>query len=1095
MIRKHHFTGKAAALFLTAAMTLALPAWSIQAAETEPGPVTQTEESSAPESSAGSVQENTESSRQQPETGQAKVQDGSDSSAAENNGSDSSAAENNGSDQMNTPENVSGDSVHEAPLAADPANSSTDEAVPDAGAEVNAETASADDENTQDTPADPENAEGTDPAQAVSGESPADPDEPDAEDPAAAGEDLVIDSLLSEEELVYDEDTGEDNILYAATADGYFSFTGASLTLSYDDRYLISKKWNGYAVAQIRSNKVTSYVVSKGSKTGSKDKAVLRSYDNGTGIRATGVGTCEMILVKKGDLTNAKKVYSGSYKPKTKIKAYKVSVTVKAASLSLFYLLGQSNMEGLPSGDVSYYGKDSVACTDGQVYSTYGPQASYFALKAAGIDMAGYMEGANSKSFVAESLVSNKSMTGSTLKYKLNTLTYAGKGKGGMDGALAYEWNKLTGSKVWVANFAAGSTSIAQWAPGGNIYKAVLPGLLAVAQVARAEENAGHFNILYRIGLWQQGENDSRQGVSESAYLNQFTRMYQSLDSKLDLDKFGIIPTRACQGNYRTNGELNIDGPRAAQYAIGQDNTTFKDVFVISNANESWTTDSGVKNYFKAFYPSGKLIYPLRSNTRISRYNLPDSVWDVHPGIHYSQLGYNQNGITAALGMYDVVKGKVNKPSLSVSGYFRSKSGTKITGVTGSASGTARVFFMTGKPQALKRIVYKGTNVTYDKKTGTVKFTAAKNGRLSAVDSVTGRTLATITVKFNGGWVSSGGKTYFYKSATSKITGLVKINGYRYYFDKNGVQRTGFVTIKGNNYYFYKSTKSGHYKGVMATGWQTINGFKYYFNSNGTMTTGFKSGFYFYKTTSGGHYKGTMAHNCWIKQGDRKFYMSSNGYVSTGWKKIGGKTYYFHKKAVGSFPLGAMATGWTKIGNYKYYFTPEGRQTLGLKKIGGYTYYFYKTTSGSHYSGTAASGWVKIDNVSYYFLPAASGSAPAGSMAIGWTNIGKLKYFFDSNGKTVTGFTTLGGSVYYFWPSTTKNHYKGSMATGWAVINGCKYYFGSNGREQTGFRTINGKTYYFWPSNTEDHYKGTMATGKQTINGKVYTFGKDGVMK
>lgn len=996
---------------------------------------------------------------------------------------------------MNTPENVSGDSVHEAPLAADPANSSTDEAVPDAGAEVNAETASADDENTQDTPADPENAEGTDPAQAVSGESPADPDEPDAEDPAAAGEDLVIDSLLSEEELVYDEDTGEDNILYAATADGYFSFTGASLTLSYDDRYLISKKWNGYAVAQIRSNKVTSYVVSKGSKTGSKDKAVLRSYDNGTGIRATGVGTCEMILVKKGDLTNAKKVYSGSYKPKTKIKAYKVSVTVKAASLSLFYLLGQSNMEGLPSGDVSYYGKDSVACTDGQVYSTYGPQASYFALKAAGIDMAGYMEGANSKSFVAESLVSNKSMTGSTLKYKLNTLTYAGKGKGGMDGALAYEWNKLTGSKVWVANFAAGSTSIAQWAPGGNIYKAVLPGLLAVAQVARAEENAGHFNILYRIGLWQQGENDSRQGVSESAYLNQFTRMYQSLDSKLNLDKFGIIPTRACQGNYRTNGELNIDGPRAAQYAIGQDNTTFKDVFVISNANESWTTDSGVKNYFKAFYPSGKLIYPLRSNTRISRYNLPDSVWDVHPGIHYSQLGYNQNGITAALGMYDVVKGKVNKPSLSVSGYFRSKSGTKITGVTGSASGTARVFFMTGKPQALKRIVYKGTNVTYDKKTGTVKFTAAKNGRLSAVDSVTGRTLATITVKFNGGWVSSGGKTYFYKSATSKITGLVKINGYRYYFDKNGVQRTGFVTIKGNNYYFYKSTKSGHYKGVMATGWQTINGFKYYFNSNGTMTTGFKSGFYFYKTTSGGHYKGTMAHNCWIKQGDRKFYMSSNGYVSTGWKKIGGKTYYFHKKAVGSFPLGAMATGWTKIGNYKYYFTPEGRQTLGLKKIGGYTYYFYKTTSGSHYSGTAASGWVKIDNVSYYFLPAASGSAPAGSMAIGWTNIGKLKYFFDSNGKTVTGFTTLGGSVYYFWPSTTKNHYKGSMATGWAVINGCKYYFGSNGREQTGFRTINGKTYYFWPSNTEDHYKGTMATGKQTINGKVYTFGKDGVMK
>ena len=131
---------------------------------------------------------------------------------------------------MNTPENVSGDSVHEAPLAADPANSSTDEAVPDAGAEVNAETASADDENTQDTPADPENAEGTDPAQAVSGESPADPDEPDAEDPAAAGEDLVIDSLLSEEELVYDEDTGE--LLQKGDSNSY-SFTMVNKNLNF----------------------------------------------------------------------------------------------------------------------------------------------------------------------------------------------------------------------------------------------------------------------------------------------------------------------------------------------------------------------------------------------------------------------------------------------------------------------------------------------------------------------------------------------------------------------------------------------------------------------------------------------------------------------------------------------------------------------------------------------------------------------------------------------------------------------------------------------------------------------------------------------
>lgn len=57
MSRKHHFAGKAAALILAAAMTLSLPAWSIQAAEADPDPVSQTEESAAPESSADSVQD------------------------------------------------------------------------------------------------------------------------------------------------------------------------------------------------------------------------------------------------------------------------------------------------------------------------------------------------------------------------------------------------------------------------------------------------------------------------------------------------------------------------------------------------------------------------------------------------------------------------------------------------------------------------------------------------------------------------------------------------------------------------------------------------------------------------------------------------------------------------------------------------------------------------------------------------------------------------------------------------------------------------------------------------------------------------------
>ena len=266
-----------------------------------------------------------------------------------------------------------------------------------------------------------------------------------------------------------------------------------------------------------------------------------------------------------------------------------------------------------------------------------------------------------------------------------------------------------------------------------------------------------------------------------------------------------------------------------------------------------------------------------------------------------------------------------------------------------------------------------------------------------------------------------------------------------------------------------------------AAGWTLKNGKYYYIDSNG-------------KTL----------YNSWIKEGNKTYYVGSDGARVTGRLKLDGDFYYFKSD-------GRMVTGWKDLGNYTYYFDPStGKAVTGWQTIDGGKYYFKTnwkletgwkvTSSGTAYyldpaaGGKAATGLTEIEGKTYYF-------ASNGRMQKGIVNVGQYVYYFDdngvmqtgrqkidgdfyyfkTNGRAVAGFKTLGNYTYYFDPAT------GKALTGWQTIDGYKYYFKTNGKMETGWKvTSGGATYYFDPAT------GRAVTGWKTIDGVEYYFNSNG---
>ena len=446
------------------------------------------------------------------------------------------------------------------------------------------------------------------------------------------------------------------------------------ISMQYDDRYSFAKLFPDMHIVDISDENVTSYKVASGAITGNKDDNVIKlNGKSQTEVIACGVGEATVILADKSnaDAVRAALKDEASTASLEKLGAIKVTVKVAPAVLTMMFLFGQSNAEGNCSENLGYHPENSVACINGTVYSTYAPRSTTNATNITGINSFKACSVSNYKEFVAGSLTGKTSLAGKQLVYPINSLTSSGNGKTGPDSGLAYEWNRLSGDKVWVVNAAYGGSSIVKWIQSGSLYERALYISNAALKTAAAEIAAGHYTAGKRLVFWLQGESD--KNMSEYEYQAFFDDMIKGFKSELKYDKLGIISVRAASVAHRGAEEKYMTGPRLAQYYYAS-STAFRDVYIVSNANEKWITDNGVFNYFNSKYPSGKLAYSLRK--RASALTIPKTVAEINTDIHFSQIAHNENGITAANTMYYVF----NRPKNAVSAVaFLNAKGVSIT--------------------------------------------------------------------------------------------------------------------------------------------------------------------------------------------------------------------------------------------------------------------------------------------------------------------------------------------------------------------------------------------------------------------------------
>ena len=324
-------------------------------------------------------------------------------------------------------------------------------------------------------------------------------------------------------------------------------------------------------------------------------------------------------------------------------------------------------------------------------------------------------------------------------------------------------------------------------------------------------------------------------------------------------------------------------------------------------------------------------------------------------------------------------------------------------------------------------------------------------------------------IKSNGtcqtGWKKIGGKWYYfdpfggymYSNSTYNIDGKVYIfdetgrwiddkkgwysveysdigwDDYSYtlwyYFKDNGTCQTGWKKLSGKWYFFDEQ-----YGWMYDDGGYNIRGKAYLFNKNGALIT--KKGWYTYKTSYG------------TKQ---KYYFNSKGKLVTGWKKLGGKKYYFDDRcmmatcitvddATGKIyyfkknGVWVKVNGWKKVNGAVYYFNKNGVAVTGVKKIGSKRYYFGE--DGVRYSGNGVTEMFNIEEgeFDFYYINA------KGVVKTGWIHSGDNTYYATKNGAFAKGWKTIGGEKYYFDLDDCHMYYGGIFN-----IDGTDYYFMEDG--------------------------------------------------
>ena len=562
------------------------------------------------------------------------------------------------------------------------------------------------------------------------------------------------------------------------------------INLKYDDYYSLSD----YKTVKVSDKgSPTSYKVGYKVAENTKDDAVFEVVKGK--IHATGIGSGKIILDGK-----------------------EYTVVVEAAPISMFLLIGQSNMYGT-EGDATR----SVANEDGQVYSTFC-KAENLTTKNAGEYVASALSGK----------YSSVNMYGTKENLSpVNRLTVSGKGKAGLDSGFAYQYNKMTGDKVWTVNVAKGSTTIANWQKGAEQYENAVAVFKQAQKVMKAEIAAGHYVLKDYGYLWLQGCSD-RPNTAEY-YLKSFLAMHNNLKKELSFDidsdgktetlefcniimprkgrddcvsyRHGINSDKTSASYFCSFNDLEMSGPRVAQYWL-VNSKDYPDINLVCNIGDSWVTmpdgTDGVSSYFKKHYKNGRVDYPVQV-AQNEKWYTPTTPADVHDSIHYNQIGFNEIGIEAARNTA-YLRNRVEKPSgVKTRVDFYDWTGyKKVTSLNASNWADSRTVVV-----PVVYPVYESKSVTYKLSDNLSYYlydlTSDYKSKGGTVESVGAYSDKTVTVKGTAD-VKYGGAAYNFESTDS---GLKAASDSKY-------QSNGLLTVEG------KVTKGKH-KGVVYQLEKTVN--------------------------------------------------------------------------------------------------------------------------------------------------------------------------------------------------------------------------------------------------------------------------------